>query len=308
MCNKIYSPYFFELLRCLLFVSMMLASNFAIYASTILPTSKNIYRFQENKGQWHPNILYKAELSVGALYLEKNKITYLLLEFPSKCNHPFHSEKDICSQVPSRAHAFRVHYLNANSNLVISPEFASSDYSNYFYSNTTASYVKAYKQIIYHSLYPNIDLVWYTDDKNQLKYDFICRPGSNPQNIELYYEGVSYIQLKENNLILHTSCGQIVESPPLAWQEINGKKIFIPCNYKIQGNIVTLDFPQGYNSKFPLIIDPTLVFSTYTGSYSDNWGFTATYDVDGALYSGGISHSTGYPVSVGALQVNFGGS
>src|SRR5690606_29483546 len=52
---------------------------------------------------------------------------------------------------------------------------------------------------------------------------------------------------------------------------------------------------------------PALIFSTYSGSYADNWGFTATYDDDGNLYSGGIAFSTGFPVTTGAFQRNFRG-
>src|SRR5690606_21696571 len=57
----------------------------------------------------------------------------------------------------------------------------------------------------------------------------------------------------------------------------------------------------------PLIIDPTLIFSTYSGSFADNFGFTATYDSKGYLYSGGNVFALGYPTTVGAFQVSYGG-
>ena len=40
-----------------------------------------------------------------------------------------------------------------------------------------------------------------------------------------------------------------------------------------------------------LIIDPTLIFSSFTGSAGDNWGFTATYGPDGSFFGGGINFS-----------------
>jgi hypothetical protein len=40
---------------------------------------------------------------------------------------------------------------------------------------------------------------------------------------------------------------------------------------------------------------------------SDNWGFTATYDLAGNGYSGGIVFGVDFPVSTGAYQVQFGG-
>ncbi|MEM6802352.1 MAG: PKD domain-containing protein, partial [Bacteroidota bacterium] len=73
----------------------------------------------------------------------------------------------------------------------------------------------------------------------------------------------------------------------------------------------SFEFPTGYNSSLPLTIDPTLIFSTYTGSFSDNWGFTATYDSAGNAYGGGIqfgaSAGSGYPTTTGAYDRTFNG-
>ncbi|MDP4586779.1 MAG: hypothetical protein NWS86_01250, partial [Flavobacteriales bacterium] len=56
-----------------------------------------------------------------------------------------------------------------------------------------------------------------------------------------------------------------------------------------------------------LIIDPELIFSTYSGSFSDNFGFTATFDNDGHLYSGSSAFGNGYPTTLGAYQEVWGG-
>lgn len=62
-----------------------------------------------------------------------------------------------------------------------------------------------------------------------------------------------------------------------------------------------------YDPTLTLVIDPTVVFSSYSGSTADNWGYTATYDSHGNLYGGGIGDDIGYPVSLGAYQVDFSG-
>src|SRR5690606_24730169 len=56
-----------------------------------------------------------------------------------------------------------------------------------------------------------------------------------------------------------------------------------------------------------LIIDPTIIFASLTGSFADNWGFTATYDAQGNLYAGGIVRGVGYPTTLGAFQATYGG-
>ena len=48
-----------------------------------------------------------------------------------------------------------------------------------------------------------------------------------------------------------------------------------------------------------------MVFSSYTGSLADNWGYTATYDRAGNLYGGGITFGVGYPTTEGAYQIDF---
>ncbi|UOQ65813.1 gliding motility-associated C-terminal domain-containing protein [Hymenobacter volaticus] len=70
----------------------------------------------------------------------------------------------------------------------------------------------------------------------------------------------------------------------------------------------TVHFRLGtYNRHLPLTIDPTVIFSSYTGATSDNWGFTATYDAQGNMYSGGIVFGAGYPTTVGAFSTTFSG-
>jgi gliding motility-associated-like protein len=56
-----------------------------------------------------------------------------------------------------------------------------------------------------------------------------------------------------------------------------------------------------------LVIDPTFIFCSFTGSKGDNWGFTATYGGDGSMYLGGISQN-GFLTTPGAFQPGFQGT
>ena len=80
----------------------------------------------------------------------------------------------------------------------------------------------------------------------------------------------------------------------------------MPCRYVLTGSTVT--FALGaYDKTRALTIDPTVQFSSLTGSTADNWGFTATYDNAGNMYSGGIVFDTGgaYPATTGAYRTSF---
>ena len=69
--------------------------------------------------------------------------------------------------------------------------------------------------------------------------------------------------------------------------------------------MLSFNFPEGYDENYELIIDPILEFSTYSGSTIDNFGYTATYDNFGFLYSGSTTFGVGYPTTIGAYQINY---
>ena len=60
-----------------------------------------------------------------------------------------------------------------------------------------------------------------------------------------------------------------------------------------KGDVVRFKVKNHSSSK-TLIIDPTEIFFSYSGSTADNWGFTATYGTDGSLYGGGIVFGNGF--------------
>ncbi|MCX6229906.1 MAG: gliding motility-associated C-terminal domain-containing protein, partial [Bacteroidetes bacterium] len=144
-------------------------------------------------------------------------------------------------------------------------------------------------------------------NKNFLKYDFIIKPNSKPEDIQLAYKYIDNIKISKGHLLVETSVNQSLEFRPYCYQLIDGIEKEIECSYVLNKNV--LSFKVGkYDTSKELIIDPSLIFSTYTGSIADNWGFIATYDLEGNAYSGGIVSGIGYPVSLGAYQVSPGGN
>ncbi|MCX6231641.1 MAG: gliding motility-associated C-terminal domain-containing protein, partial [Bacteroidetes bacterium] len=144
-------------------------------------------------------------------------------------------------------------------------------------------------------------------NKNFLKYDFIIKPNSKPEDIQLAYKYIDNIKISKGHLLVETSVNQSIELRPYCYQLIDGIEKEIECSYILNKNV--LSFKVGkYDTSKELIIDPSLIFSTYTGSLADNWGFTATYDLLGNVYSGGIVFGRGYPVNFGAYQQAPGGN
>ncbi|MFN3916590.1 MAG: PKD domain-containing protein [Flavobacteriales bacterium] len=270
--------------------------------------------FSENKGQLDKRALFHCKLHIGDLYLENNGFTfdmysakeldyYYELAHNKKANY---TPKDILSK-----HAYKMRFRGANSSPVIQSEGRVEGYKNYFIGNDPskwASQVYSYNLVRYKNLYENIDLEIYTS-VSQIKYDYIVKKGANPHSIQVGYEGVKSLKIDEKGfLVIFLSNGEVKESKPFAYQKIGGEQVEVPCNYLLVNNVVSFEFPEGYNKSVDLIIDPVLVFSSLTGSTADNWGFTATYDSQGNVYGGGIAFAFGYPVTTGAYQTTFAGS
>jgi hypothetical protein len=93
--------------------------------------------------------------------------------------------------------------------------------------------------------------------------------------------------------------GEMIEAVPLAYQIKNGQEVKVDCRYALKGPEVS--FVLGaYDRTQELVIDPVLSFASYSGSTTDNFGYSATFDQDGFLYSGS-SAGQGYP-TMGTLM------
>ncbi|CAN5427568.1 hypothetical protein BH09BAC5_BH09BAC5_02510 [soil metagenome] len=271
-------------------------------------------KFEENKNQFDSRILFQSDLVHGGrLYLEKNCFTYLFwnqeqierMHHPLDGGHPSDWEKGVTVDF----HSFKAEFLGANPDPYISSQYPMSYYKNYFIGNDShkwASGVQLYGEINYAELYPSIDLRVYSKDAH-IEYDYIVNDGGNVNDIRVQYSGADKIFIENGNLVIQTSLGNITEQKPHAYQNIDGKEIEVKCNYRLDGNIVRFSVSDNYDHTRPLIIDPTLIVSTFTGSTTDNWGYTATYDNSGNIYAGGIATSLGYPTTAGAFQTTFGG-
>ena len=269
--------------------------------------------FIENKGQWEQNILFKADIPGGALFLEKNCLTYNLIDGKDIRHADFNNPKneDKSDEGVFHFHSYQVKFINSLPNN-ITYESPYSDYYNYFIGNNKskwASKVKKYKNIKYNNLYENIDFRFYVNENSFLQYDFIVLPGGNPEDIKLNYKGQDKLFVDASgSLVVETTISKTTELKPFAYQEISGRTVKIPCTFLIRDGNVAFQFPNDYNHDYPLIIDPVLVFSTYSGSTTDNWGFTATFDDKSNVFSGGICFNIGYPTSLGAYQMNYPGN
>jgi gliding motility-associated-like protein len=294
-----------------------------LYAQTYL-------NFVENKGQWDQSIRFKTEMPGGAIVLKNTgyrvlqynqedyaQLTETLHSLKGKDKH---AEKgsignmdksvidgDVGEELKLRSHTYEVKFLNGNPNPTIVPDKVQSSFNNYILGNDPskwASNCKIYQAVTYKNVYPNIDIRFYTSNAT-LKYDVIVHPGGDPSKVILYFDGVDGLKIKDESLQINTSVGTIQEMAPYTYSLSNNQRMDVSCNYEVKGNFVQFKLNAAYDKSSTLVIDPSIIFISYTGSTADNWGFTATYDGAGNFYAGGIVFGDGFPVSNGAFQGNF---
>lgn len=278
-------------------------------------------QFVHNAGQWPQPFEYTVKLSNGQIYFE-NGLIKILLAHPwdlANFHGPQHREDvprtfgaSLTGYVPGqiRAHAYQMVFVNSNPNSKKLGIGKKEFYHNYFLGNDPKrwkSNVQVYSGVTYENLYPGIDLKFFDND-GDFKYEFRVKPGSDPSQIKVKYLHTDGIHIdSEGNLIINTNAGPVRENTPFCYQIVHGHLVRVSCHFQLSENEITYKIGN-YNSNYELVIDPTVVFSTFSGSTTDNWGFTATYDLDGNFYAGGIAFGNGYPTTQGAFQVNFGGS
>jgi gliding motility-associated-like protein len=280
------------------FIVMLLLSMQSLLAQEI-EASMGEYTFFENKGQWPNGVLYRAKMASGSIYLEQGRILYYFTDYSQlQATHANLQQNLTTDSIVFKQNVVTANFLGANQNVSTSKKFPTTHYQNYFLGTDKshwATNVFGYHHITYNELYPGIDLIVFEKDAS-LKYEYHLEANANPNLIQVKYEGEKKMKIdKDGHLIVYCELGEIQEMKPYAYQIKNGRVKEVECEYTIKNDVVSYKLGD-YDAELELIIDPELVFATYAGSTTDNFGMTATYAYDGKGYSGGIIYGNTYPV------------
>jgi len=263
--------------------------------------------FTENKGQWPAQVLYRAHIPGGVMFVERSAFTYVLFSESPLAHHGHAHQPEHVDE--GKAHAYRVNFEGGHASSSAGA-LKQKHYENYFIDNDPAQWgtgCGVFGVVTLHDVWPGIDLR--ISGADGIKYDFILAPGADPGLVRMRYEGQDGIELRDGSLIVKTSVGDVVEGAPISFREDPiplpsydplFHRVQVSSSYLLSEDLVRFVLEPSQDRT--LIIDPTLTFASFTGSTADNFGCTATYDNDGHLYGGGIVFNAGYPVTVGVLQ------
>jgi len=250
--------------------------------------------FTENAGQTDARVRYYAQGPGFSIFFTQSKVMLAL----------------------DRSHkggaAVALRFLGANRHVAIRAERPEAGRVNYLLGNDPAKWhtgLRTYERVVYHELWPGVDMVFHGQN-GRLKYEFLVRPGARASEIRLAYRGTKRLSLdRAGNLLVRTPAGVLIDNRPLSYQLVAGKRVPVASKFALDRSNRGVGFALGrnYDRRYPLVIDPGLLYSTFLGGGSDDIGFGIAVDGGGIAYVTGSTSSADFPTTPGAFDRTYNG-
>jgi hypothetical protein len=229
--------------------------------------------FEENNGQIDSDVRFLAHAGKSAIYFTPSEAVLALYS------------RD--SQKKPAVSALRMQWIGANAHPEMVAEHPLPGRMNYLIGSDPAYWhtdLPTYEKVRYRDLFPGVDAVFFGKD-GEIEYDLVLSPGADPEKISFGLEGVQSMRLASNgDLVLRLANGEVRQRRPMVYQENDGARRWLSAHYVIHRNKTIGYEVAGVNRKLPLVIDPTLSYSTYIGSDTPDSVNSVAVDQFGQAY------------------------
>jgi len=286
--------------------------------------------FEQNRGQVDKSVKFVSRGSGYGLYLTPKEAVLTLhkrtvsaasrhsgtgirpsLHIPEMIANAGPSARSAGSSPASVADAadmvdiVRMQLVGSNAAARTSGENPLPGTANYFLGNDSAKWntaIPTFGKVRFAAVYPGIDLVYYGNQR-QLEYDFVVAPGASPNPIQLHFEGAKNLHLDaQGNLVVAAGNGDIAFHKPVVYQSVDGRRRPIAGVFQLLANNGVAFALGRYDRSKPLVIDPTLAYSTYLGGNDVDYGTAIAVDSSGNTYITGLTGSLNFPLTPGAFE------
>ncbi len=266
--------------------------------------------FEPNVGQYSEPIHFLTHSSGGTLAFTSAGLTLALTHSAPKASQAV-AEVAFSLQNEQPTSSVSVIFSGANPDLIITDGSQLLEKVNYLLGDDPLKWhtnVPTYSGIQYRNLYPGINMSYEGTD-GRIKGTYTVAPGADPSSIGWLYGGADQIKLDPaGNLQITVGSTVLVEQSPIAWQMLGGKRVAVSAEYRLaqDGNVRFI--VGSYDKTVPLVIDPTLVYSTYLGGSLAESALSVTVDSAGSAYVTGETYSSNFPTQNPYQASNSGNS
>ena len=179
---------------------------------------------------------------------------------------------------------------------------------NYYIGNDPKRWhenIPTFAKVRYSGVYPGVDLVYYGTE-GQLEYDFVVAPGADPDRIRVAFEGARPKLDANGDIVLAQGDAEVRLHKLIVYQDNGGAREPVAGHFVVSGDHQVRFAVADYDHGRALVIDPTVVYSTYLGGPDNDtlWGLAldskGSAVVVGDTQAG--SGAGGFPVTSGAYQ------
>jgi len=264
-----------------LFISISSIQAFSFFDGYYVP----------NKGQWQKDVLFLARGNGYNMFITNDALNFDYFTTETQGNSTI-------------KHGHLVKMQMENANLTAFNSFEPSEWKlSFFYGNNPSNWAKdvqGFKILKVQNIYNNIDLLLKFEENNP-RYDFIVKPGGNPSDIVLKFNGAYTVSTDGKTIRYYTRFGEIVNANLFAYQEENGIPVEIPCKFIQKGQTEFTFAVDNYDRSKELIIDPIVMMSYFGGSNEDK--IVALKELStGILLAAGWTESINFPTTEGAYD------
>lgn len=224
--------------------------------------------FVENRGQHPDPVRYIFQAADRTFFFTDDGVSIVATEAAHTPNGTDDASRPLPPEPkPRKAVSYRLSFVGANATQARG-ELPLATRINVFRGSDPNGWqrdIPTFGQLRYPNLYDGIDLVWRFEGR-ALKYDFIVQPGADPALIGVAYDGVDGLEVTEDGLLqVQTAAGKFQEMPPSAYQELDGTRAPVSVRFRLLRRVLGYGFTveSAYLSDRPLIIDPSVAFSTF---------------------------------------------
>lgn len=269
--------------------------------------------FIENIGQWDTSARFQVWAgTVGTLWLAQDAIWATILE-PAETSFPRDRVLDSMPEMPlkddgvspaRRGVNIKLSFLGANPQPHIETFDRLDTAVNYFYGNDPEQWrpqVSVWGGVRYVNVYPGVDLE-ITSENGQMVQRFRTQPGAELPVVQMRVEGADAAIVDDGYLRLNSIAGEYaLPLPHVAGSSVQAfvkkplAQVFEVTLLSVNASRLTPHLPAD---------SPThLLYGTFVGGSSDDFGRDIEVDGLGNIYVVGSTGSTNFPTTPGAFDI-----